>query len=78
MSLLWLLADEVIEETRGLQRSMNSALGTFATCRLRRAMSVLKGIPEDICSGRVLLILTVADLGEARVCASAIALGKII
>jgi hypothetical protein len=35
-----------------------AARGTFATCRPRRTMSVLRITPENICSGRVLLSLT--------------------
>jgi hypothetical protein len=35
-----------------------SGSGTFATSRLRRAMSALEGNPEEICSGRVFLTLT--------------------
>ena len=46
-----------------------SETGTFATCRLRRAMSVLRGTPEDICSGGVLLTLVESRCG-------AVALGR--
>ena len=46
-----------------------SLIGTFATCRLRRAMSVLRGTPEDICSGGVLLTLVESRRG-------AVALGR--
>jgi hypothetical protein len=35
-----------------------SAIGTFETCRLRRAMSEFEGKAENICSDRVLLSLT--------------------
>src|SRR5437016_12368488 len=37
---------------------MMSVVGTFATCPLNRAMSALRGNPEDICSERVLPTLT--------------------
>ena len=54
------LADEVIESAPPLicRICMSSAIGTFLPCQPRRAMSVIGGCLADICSMRVLRILT--------------------
>jgi hypothetical protein len=41
-----------------LLRLLTAVYGTFLPCQPRRAMSVIRGRPADICSMRVLRILT--------------------
>jgi hypothetical protein len=43
-----------------------SACGTFATCQLHRAMSEFGSKPEDTCSYRVLLSLTLSDIAATQ------------
>jgi len=54
----------IVESTRAdivvsrRSRVEKSGFGTFATCQPHRAMSAVRGNPEDICSDRVLPTLT--------------------